>query len=128
LILAAFIPLTVEKNIEFYNSVTVTSLGIIVYVIRTIVLLVVAVCFFWHLLSNTKRIFEKGYKFIWWFFGFSDPLYFRIEMLLFFFMWILIHPAFGLKMKVDYYQNHAFTIDLNSSFLVRAQLAAEILS
>ncbi len=64
LILAAFIPLTVKKNIEFYNSVTVTSLDIIVYVIRTIVLLVVAVCFFWDLLSNAKRIFEKGYKFI----------------------------------------------------------------
>jgi hypothetical protein len=127
IILAVFIPLTITKSVEVFNSVSIEVLEIIVYFIRAVVLIVIAICFFVEIILNAKTLIQKGYRSIFWFFGFSDPFYFRTEMLLFFFMWLLIHPAFGIDMRIYYLRNNAFTIDPYSPFFTRGAMASQIL-
>jgi len=126
-ILIVFVPLIATNYTISYDSTQVMVVSILVYCIRTFVMILVATCFTIDLVVNFKNIVSRGLGGLSWFFGHSDPLYFRVEMLLFAVIWFLIHPSFGLTMRSYYLQNNAFVVDPYSPFFSRAKIASEIL-
>jgi hypothetical protein len=126
-ILAVFIPVTVSQYKSEYDNGEKLIIDSFVYSIRTIVLIIIGICFLLDVALNLVEIIVRRGKAFWWFFSFSDPLYFRVEMLLFTVIHLIIHPAFGMQVNITYQRRHPFVKDPFAPMFTRTGILSEML-